>query len=280
MPSETPFPLQGPPPNTLAEVRQHINYWSSRQNEGHLESEWEAWVKNRLDALRWKEQELLMREGPSRDQEPIESNLIFISCGQYTEQEKSLGNKIREPLERNTELKPYFAENQTSLQGLTAHILAALNRSVGFIAVMHHRGVFETPQGKIIRASVWVEQEIAVAAFIEQVLRRPVEVQLYVQKGVALEGMRDKLLLNAVQFETNDEVIEHLIRHMERWKSIKPRTDRSGIAFDSSFEARSKEALSDVFVQSRFSGADLARSPTLFWAFLSPSFHLGLALAR
>ena len=66
MPSETPFPLQGPPPNTLAEVRQHINYWSSRQNEGHLESEWEAWVKNRLDALRWKEQELLMREGPSR----------------------------------------------------------------------------------------------------------------------------------------------------------------------------------------------------------------------
>lgn len=39
-----------------------------------------------------------------------------------------------------TPYEPYFAENQSSLQGLTQNVLGALSRSVGLIAIMHPRG--------------------------------------------------------------------------------------------------------------------------------------------
>jgi hypothetical protein len=237
-------------------------------------------VKNRLEVLKWKERELAARERHSRPESLTEGNLVFISCGQYNEGEKSVGKKIRDLLEEGTDLEAYFAENQSSLQGLSTHIMGALNRAVGFIGVLHHRGVVETLEGKITRASVWIEQEIALAAFIEQILGRRIEVQLYVQKGIALEGMRDKLLLNAVQFETNEEVIEHLTRDMGRWKSLRPRGDGTKATFDLSFDGRCGDALHDVFVRTQpaASGGTPSRSPTHLWAYLSPTVDQGIEL--
>jgi hypothetical protein len=280
MPPDTPFPLTGALPESLAEIRQQINYWSTRQNEGEPGSVWEESVKNRLEALKWKERELMGREGRPQPESTTEGNLVFISCGQYSESEKSLGKKIRDLLEEDTDLEAYFAEKQSSLQGLSTHKMGALNRAVGFIGVLHHRGVVETPTGKITRASVWIEQEIALAAFIEQILGRRIEVQLYVQKGIALEGMRDKLLLNAVQFETNEEVVEHLTKDMGRWKSLRGRGSGAEAAFDSSFDGRCGDALQDVFVRTRpaASGGTLSRSPTYLWAYLSPTVDQAMEL--
>lgn len=280
MPPDTPFPLSGPLPESLAEIRQQINYWSTRQNEGVPGSFWEESVKNRLEALKWKERELQAPEGHPQPESITEGNLVFISCGQYSESEKSLGKKIRDLLKEGTDLEAYFAENQSSLQGLSTHIMGALNRAVGFIGVLHHRGVVETPTGRITRASVWIEQEIALAAFIEQILGRRIEVQLYVQRGIALEGMRDKLLLNAVQFETNEDVIEHLTKDMGRWKSLRGRGDGTEAVFDSSFDGRCGDALQDVFVrkQPAGSGGTPSRSPAHLWAYLSPTVNQGLEL--
>lgn len=53
-------------------------------------------------------------------------------------------------------------------------MLGALKRCVGFIGIMHHRGTVETPSGKVTRASVWIEQEIAIALFIEHVMGRKI----------------------------------------------------------------------------------------------------------
>jgi hypothetical protein len=142
--------------------------------------------------------------------------LVFISCGQYTDQEKALGKAIAAVVEEMTPCEGYFAEDQNSLQGLSQHIFGALNRAVGFIAVMHHRGRVETPSGAHIRGSVWVEQEIAIAAFLAQAQGRDLPVLVYVQKGIAREGVRQQLRLRPVEFETEAEVLANFWEQIGR----------------------------------------------------------------
>jgi len=55
-----------------------------------------------------------------------------------------------------------------------------LYESVGLIVIIHHRGKIEGCN--TIRASVWIEQEVAIATLMEQVLGRP----LYVARRVAM----------------------------------------------------------------------------------------------
>jgi hypothetical protein len=142
--------------------------------------------------------------------QPPGKPLVFISCGQYTDQEKALGKAIAAVVEELTPCEGYFAEDQNSLQGLTQHIFGALNRAAGFIAVMHHRGGVATPSGKHIRGSVWVEQEIAIAAFLAQAQNRDVSVLVYIQKGIEREGVRQQLRLKPVEFEREAEVLADL----------------------------------------------------------------------
>jgi hypothetical protein len=134
-------------------------------------------------------------------------DIVFISCGQYRKEEIELGKALAEIVTELTPFEGYFAQNQSSLDGLSQNIFRALNRARGFVAVMHHRGLVRTPRGEHTRASVWVEQEIAVAAFLKQALDRDLPVVVYIQKGIHREGVRDQLLLGAVEFETEAEII-------------------------------------------------------------------------
>jgi len=79
--------------------------------------------------------------------------MVFISCGQVTEDEKPLGNLICKLAEELTPLKPYFAEYQSSLEGLSKNILAALDQSIGLIAVLHPRGKVWFSDGRNFRNS-------------------------------------------------------------------------------------------------------------------------------
>lgn len=74
--------------------------------------------------------------------------IVFISCGQFTEEEKKLGAEICGLVEKLTPFKPYFAEYQTSLEGLTKNILGALNEAVGLVAVLHPRGTVTYTSGE------------------------------------------------------------------------------------------------------------------------------------
>ena len=143
---------------------------------------------------------------------------IFISCGQRTDSEKQLTDKISDLITKLTPFNPYSAAQQTTVEGLTSHILQALNKSVGLIVVLHGRGNV-TPPGKFIRASVWVEQEIAIAAFISQALGRKFPVQAFIEPSVHLEGMREQLLLNPKPFTTDDDVLDHLKIVLPTWVS-------------------------------------------------------------
>lgn len=267
----TDYDYHDPLPGNLAEVEKQIEYWMSRQNEGQAGSDHEVWVANKLDQLRWKEKQLL-RPSALPETRPPESALIFLSCGQYTEKEKALGRQVKQLLEQSGAPEVYFADFQNTLDAFTNNILGALNRCIGFIGVMHHRGRVATPNGELVRASVWIEQELAIAAFIEQILNRKIEVQLYIQEGIAREGMRDKLLLNAAPFKADQEVLDHLKDRLSRWSALATISVRPGPAFEETFRYRLTSAKSNFWLRTpRRDGIQgQMRSSTHFWMCLFP----------
>jgi len=142
-----------------------------------------------------------------------EKPLIFISCGQYTESERRLGKDICSLVaELRPDVTPYFAENQSTVEGLSNQVLKALHRAAGFICIMHRRGDLSVPDGRThTRGSVWVEQEIAITAFMNHVLNRSIPILFYKQAGVNLEGIRSVLLMNPrVEFTQESQVLEDL----------------------------------------------------------------------
>src|SRR5713226_8230423 len=143
--------------------------------------------------------------------------LIFISCGQYTDDEIALGKAVEALVRSETAYEPYFAEQQNSLEGLVGNILSALGRSAAFIGIMHNRGDVATPSGSIRRGSVWIEQEVAIAAFIQHVLDRRLEVVLYLQRGIAREGLRQQLRLKPVEFDQPEDVLRDLETRLRSW---------------------------------------------------------------
>ena len=148
-----------------------------------------------------------------------EKPIVFISCGQITAEEKELGREVCRLVGQYTSFEPYFAENQTSLDGLTKNILGALDRCVGLVVIMHPRGTVTFSDGQNhTRGSIWIEQEIAIAAFLTQVLGRDVQVAAYVHYDIHREGMRDKLQLNPTPFKNNAEVLEHLRQLLPEWE--------------------------------------------------------------
>jgi hypothetical protein len=164
-------------------------------------------------------------------------DIVFVSCGQQTQRERKLGEQIQEFIRELTPFEPYYAEYQSSLEGLTKNIFAALHRCVGFVAVMHHRGRIDPP-GSLVRASVWIEQEIAIAAFIRTVLGRRIEVAAFIEQGIKLEGVRKQLLLNPKEFIKNQEVIDHLRSILPTWKAPDALPDAVSLDLDLDYEKK------------------------------------------
>jgi hypothetical protein len=145
-----------------------------------------------------------------------QKRLVFISCGQYVREEIQLGEKLAAMVSEHTGCEGYFAQNQNSLAGLSAHIFRALDQCVGFVGVMHHRGVVETLGGsKHTRGSVWIEQEIAIAAFLTATRNRDIPVLLYIQKGIKREGVREQLKLNPIEFDEEADVLTHFVSSLK-----------------------------------------------------------------
>jgi len=141
---------------------------------------------------------------------------------QRTQEEKRLGEAICQTIRDHGTFDCFFAETQQNLKGLHENILDALARSDGFITVMHRRGnVSYGPENHepSDRASVWIEQEIAIAAYIQQTAKNDLLTAAYIEEGVGLEGLRTLLHLNPMPFTSNDEVIPDLKARLNSWKS-------------------------------------------------------------
>jgi hypothetical protein len=147
---------------------------------------------------------------------------IFISCGQYTPAEKKLGKQIWEMVRTLTDCVPFFAEEVHDLNGLDANILSALHNCAGFITVMHPRGEIKRPSGSLVRASVWIEQEIAIATYILQVEKRVLPIIAFKHKSVGREGIRDLLHINPFEFTDEAEILAELPKRLAAWGTLKP----------------------------------------------------------
>jgi hypothetical protein len=143
--------------------------------------------------------------------------LVFISCGQVTEREKQLGKQIS-ALVKDAGYTAFFAENQSDLNGLNQNILGALNKAKAIVFVMHRRGIVtDHYQNTWHRGSVWVEQEIAIAAFLQQIMKHDLKVCAYIERDIKREGIRDLLHLNPVHFENEDEVLQDVKSKLKGW---------------------------------------------------------------
>jgi hypothetical protein len=147
---------------------------------------------------------------------------IFISCGQFTEAEKRLGKEIAVMVKKLTGLEPFFAEEVQDLNGLDSNILNALRDCGAFITVLHPRGVITRPDKSVhVRASVWIEQEIAIATYIQRVEKRPFPIIAFKHESVGREGIRDLLHLNPIEFTDEKEVLAALPARLEKWKTLR-----------------------------------------------------------
>lgn len=160
----------------------------------------------------------------ARDRQETKSRFVFISCGQYSDSEKALGKSLADAVDELSTCKGYFAENQNSADNLSQHIFSALDVCAGFVAVLHPRGNVELGGDHHVRASVWVEQEIAIASFLTQIHKRMFPVLCYIQRDIKMEGVRTLLLTNGNTFTIESEILKDF-RERLKSGSFKP-TDR------------------------------------------------------
>ncbi len=148
---------------------------------------------------------------------------IFVSCGQFTDTEKALGKSIAKMIKNVTGVDAFFAEEVQDLNGLDSNILEALRNAVGFITVLHPRGTITRPDGsKHVRASVWIEQEIAIATYIQRTEKRTLPIIAFIHEAVGREGLRELLHLNPIRFSSEAEVLEELPGRLLSWTALKP----------------------------------------------------------
>jgi hypothetical protein len=158
--------------------------------------------------------EELIAEEERENESRVEAPIVFISCGQCTPKEIELGRNLEAAVNDLPDCKGYFAQNQSSLEAVSRHVLGALDRAVGFVAVLHPRGEVLTrgtasgPPVTHVRGSVWVEQEIAIAAFLAQVHHRDIPALVYAHETIKREGLREQLKLEPLTFKEEQQVLE------------------------------------------------------------------------
>jgi len=93
------------------------------------------------------------------------TRLIFVCHGQLDHERKN-GLWLASVIEKMPGFRAYFADAVHDTDGLSQHIFGNLERCDGFLAVMHKRGEVEFLGRRITRASVWVQQELAIVTFL------------------------------------------------------------------------------------------------------------------
>ncbi len=143
------------------------------------------------------------------------NRLIFVSCGQLTDEEKSLGLAVKSVIDETLGLEAYFAESVHDLDALGPNIFDALRRCSGAVVFLHERGTVLDASGSQWghRSSVWVNQEIAVLAYRQFLESKQLPILVFKDERVKLEGAMTALIVNALPALDAAEVV----KQVESW---------------------------------------------------------------
>lgn len=146
--------------------------------------------------------------------------LIFVSCGQVTKEEKSLGNSVRDAINATQDFEAYFAESVHDLSALGHHIFEGLQRCSGAISFLHKRGSVINSSGENwgIRSSAWVNQEIAILAFRQFLESKTLPILVFKENGVKLEGAMTSLIVNPLPLVGIEDTIAKVKEWLETTK--------------------------------------------------------------
>jgi len=138
--------------------------------------------------------------------------LIFVSCGQQTEEEKRIGAFVKKLVDSKQGFKAYFAEYVHSLDTLAKNIFEGLRICSGLISFMHERGLVITNGNKEwgYRSSVWVNQEIAILAYRCQLEGVEIPILVFKDEKVRLEGAMTSLIVNPKPIKKESEIITQI----------------------------------------------------------------------
>ena len=137
------------------------------------------------------------------------NRLIFVSCGQLTAEERSLGRRIKAEIDATNGYEGYFADTVQNFAALADHILDALRRSTGAIFVLHARGRVMSDQGHDlgVRSSVWINQELAVLAYRQFFEATNIPILAFKHETVSLEGAMSAFVINPMLLGNEDAVV-------------------------------------------------------------------------
>lgn len=132
---------------------------------------------------------------------------VFISCGQRNDKEKDIALTCKNYFESKGFIA-YFAEEVHSLEALTENIFRHLRNSEYFVFIDCKRE--KLPDGKF-RGSVFVNQEIAIAAFLE------IETVGFHETRVEREGVIEHLIANPIYFNDKKDFLKKLEGNTKKW---------------------------------------------------------------
>lgn len=129
----------------------------------------------------------------------MSKSLIFVSCGQLTEAEKTLGALLKVVIDGTPGFEAYFAETVHDFEALARHVLDGLRRCAGAVIVLQDRGIVLRGDGGEWGhpSSVWVNQELAILAYRQFFEARKIPVLAFADPNVKLEGAMTSLIVNA-----------------------------------------------------------------------------------
>lgn len=133
---------------------------------------------------------------------------IFVSCGQETEEEITLGKEIIKVIHANNDMTGFFAQNVHSIEDLNRAVFEALKTCDGFFAVLHKRGAVTYGNYPVThRSSVWIQQEIGALAYRSFLQGHHVPVRVYQEQGILLEGIMKTAIVNPLIFRQKEQVL-------------------------------------------------------------------------
>jgi hypothetical protein len=134
--------------------------------------------------------------------------LVFVSCGQETSEERTLGKQICASIDQSPRARSFYAQLVHSPGDLNAEVFSALSKCDAFLAVMHERGAVKyRDHPRIWRGSVWIQQEIAILCYRMFLQKRALPIRVYAQEGIFLEGVMKTAIVNPVPFKTPADVL-------------------------------------------------------------------------